>query len=79
MYEVTCSNECGFRVHDRYFFEKRDRFTPTQCPRCNQGLLRLVHVGTGKAATGVGFVTDPKDSQYGLVVTGKGASDADTA
>jgi len=31
--QIRCANRCGFRVHTRYFVEKK-RFAPGMCPRC---------------------------------------------
>ncbi len=65
MREIRCSNRCGFRVHERYFYDKRSRFTPTSCPRCSAG--EPVVFVDGVEDPSALFVTDPADAQFGLI------------
>ena len=49
--EVICSDsDCGFRVGDRYFAQKR-RFTAGVCPRCARN-VRIVDSSNLETITG---------------------------
>ena len=55
--DVVCSEpRCGFRVHDRYF-EQKKRFMPGICPRCNAP-IKIVEAGTNKVVAGAVMGSD---------------------
>lgn len=45
--EIICGRvpRCPFRVHDRYFEERRDRFPASHCPNCG-GPIEVVEAYT---------------------------------
>lgn len=55
--EIVCSRRCGFRVHERYYYEKRDRFAPGLCARCSSP-LQYVERGTDVEVLGVEMVLE---------------------
>ena len=52
MHQIICArtSSCGFRVHERYFYEK-PQFHKSACPRCG-GPLRVVDFGTDNISEG---------------------------
>lgn len=70
--QVKCANNCGFRVHDRYF-EQKKRFSPGLCPRCNSP-ISIVKPFTDTVVVGARMVTDPHASNAGEIITKEVAS-----
>lgn len=65
MAQVQCARHCGFRVHDRYFEEKK-RFLPGICPRCNAP-IEIVEDWTDDVIAGAYMVLDPTDRDAGQI------------
>lgn len=63
--QVVCANGCGFRVHDRYYEDKK-RFAPGMCARCN-GPLLIVKPFTNEVIHGAFMVVDTRSPDAGRV------------
>jgi len=65
-YHLVCGNQqCSFRVHDRYFEDKR-QFAPGVCPNCG-GVIE-VHVAYGARDPLMKIETNPASNLVGKVV-----------
>jgi hypothetical protein len=57
--QVICgqNDPCGFRVHDRYYSQKKDRFSPRSCARCG-GTILIVDDDTNTVVAGAVMLDD---------------------
>jgi hypothetical protein len=66
LHHLVCRGQnCGFRVHDRYF-EQKQRFQAGTCPNCNSP-IDVVEPFSDIEAVGWELVSDPADRSYGSV------------
>jgi hypothetical protein len=64
--QITCKNPlCGFRVPADYY-EKKKRFVPGACARCNSPIL-IVDDWTDDEVTDHYMVVNPNDKEAGKV------------
>ena len=67
--QLICERNCGFRVHERYFVQKK-RFQAGICPRC-AGPIGVVEDFTDTRIPGLRIISDPTQGNYGEVVKAK--------
>ncbi len=67
--QIICdrTDSCGFRVHERYFSEKK-QFMPGVCPRCG-GPLRIVDAYTDNKIEGATMEMDVDSRSRGKITT----------